>query len=91
MLDLTYFVCQSVKLAVAVVNQYGISDFTPHSSIKVHGGMFIYSILLGQLIYGNFTLNTESFGYTSLVEDLRPNFFGHTVITFEWNKLHDRK
>lgn len=67
-LDLTYFVCQSVKLAVAVVNQYGISDFTPHSSIKVHG---------------------ESFGYTSLVEDLRPNFFGHTVITFEWNKLHD--
>ena len=33
----------------------------------------------------------DNFRMTSFVEDLRPGFLGHSIMTFTWNKLHDRE
>ena len=35
---MNYFTCETVDVALAVVNGKGASDFTPQSSITVHGG-----------------------------------------------------
>ena len=40
-LDLGYFACETVNTSFAAVNQFGISDFSPPSRIKVYGGEHI--------------------------------------------------
>ena len=37
-LDLGYFACSTVNLSIAVVNQYGNSNFSPSTEINVYGG-----------------------------------------------------
>jgi serine/threonine protein kinase len=69
-LDLSFFTCEEVNLSLAVVNINGSSDFTSPTPICVHGVL--------PLAPGNFRV-------TSIVDDLRPEFFGHAVISLEWD------
>ena len=45
-LDLSFFACENVRIALAAVNGRGISDFTSQSSITVHGGTYIYNMYI---------------------------------------------
>ena len=92
-LDLSYFSCQEVNLSLAVVNIHGSSQFTPPTQLCVHGGMSSYNIPVVTLIHfaHNFVSllgppgAPNNLRSVSVVDDPRPGFPGHAVVTLEWD------
>ena len=69
-LDFGYFSCLQVDVSLAVVTTNGSSEFTSPSSICVHRGA---------------ASAPRNLRATSVIDDPRPEFLGHAVITLEWD------
>ena len=96
-LDLSYFSCQQVAISLAVVNRNGTSPFTAPSTICVLGGEnnvnFHHKVTVSHVINNTGIPDPPSapqnFERTATVDDPRPGFFGHAVVTLEWDRPQD--
>ena len=88
-----YFTCKTVQVSLSVVNGRGASDFSPEIELTVHGGKISIhrQCVVDCCYYYIVCVLIDNFRMTSFVEDLRPGFLGHSIMTFTWNRLHDRE
>jgi hypothetical protein len=76
-LDLSFFTCQTITISLAVVNRNGSSEFTSPAPVCVHG-------------VADPPSSPRNFEQISTVDDPRPGFLGHAVITLEWDPPQQR-